>query len=347
MVRSKNTAKKSTGGSAPRVLLNISSTRTSGVDSRRRKALTASKVKPVGGGDIEKRDAHYKALTAAKATLPMGGGDLANTSVHNEYCIVCRDGAGRYEENTLFMLCLQLPPDLETTVLQDNISFRCICCHIKMEQGGAYFGFYNANHLPVLDRFLPINGALEVSERAEISAATVIFIHLILVDFTVAGSPMEFAHSFLKPYYTGDRIQYLNVYYDIGTDAKLPAYRSNIQKIMKGLKKSFVWERVVIGVSTHTDEDFGDPFTGYEDDASGGYISTPVNDFLEIILQPWQTLIDAAQESYLWMFCCGHLVTNLDSFHGLQEAVVRHKLTGTIAFNAPQRGFSLDVAHFV
>ncbi|KAG1726651.1 uncharacterized protein EDB91DRAFT_1086734 [Suillus paluster] len=308
MVRTKNTAKKSTGGSAPRP---------------EKEGLTASKVKPVGGGDIEKRDAHYKALTAAKATLPMGGGDLANTSVHNEYCIVCRDGAGRYEENTLFMLRLQLPPDLETTVLQDNISFQCICCHIKMEQGGAYFGFYNTNHLPVLDRFLPINGALEVSERAEISAATVIFIHLILVDFTVAGSPMEFAHSFLKPYYTGDRIQYLNVYYDIGTDAKLPAYHSNIQKIMKGLKKSFVWERVVIGVSTHTDEDFGDPFTGYEDDASEGYISTPVNDFLEIILQPWQTLIDAAQESYLWMFCCGHLVTNLDSFHGLQEAVVR------------------------
>ncbi|KAG1743675.1 uncharacterized protein EDB91DRAFT_1081057 [Suillus paluster] len=238
MVHTKNTAKKSTGSSAPRILLNISSTRTSGVDSRRRKALTASKVKPVGGGDIEKRDAHYKALTAAKATLPMGGGDLANTSVHNEYCIVCRDGAGRYEENTLFM---------------------CICCHIKMEQGGAYFGFYNANHLLVLDRFLPINGALEVSEQAEISAATVIFIHLILVNFTVAGSPMEFAHSFLKPYYTGDRIH-------------------NIQKIMKGLKKSFVWERVVIGVSTHTDEDFGDPFTGYEDDASEGYISTPVND---------------------------------------------------------------------
>src|SRR6267154_284183 len=36
-------------------------------------------------------------------------------------------------------LCLQLPPDLETSVLQEDISFRCVCCHIKMDQPGAYF----------------------------------------------------------------------------------------------------------------------------------------------------------------------------------------------------------------
>ncbi|KAG1887879.1 hypothetical protein F4604DRAFT_1916751 [Suillus subluteus] len=349
MARTKNTAKKSNGGSAPRILLTTSrtgKTGTSGVDTQRRKALTASKVTTVGGGDLEKRNAHHKALTAAKAALPMGGGDLDKLGGHNEFCILCRDGAERYEDNTLFMcalcprvvcrLCLQLPPELETKVLQEDVSFRCICCHIKMEQGGAYFGFYNANGLPALDRFLPINGALELSELAEISAVLVIFIHLILVDLSVAGSPLEFAHSFLKPYYTGDSIKYLDVYYDIGSDAKAAPYRSKVWNIIKGLKNSFVWERVVIGISTHTDEDFGDPFIGYEDGDTNNYLSTSVDDFLEIILQPWQTIIDHAQESYLWMLCCGSLVNNSDSFHGLQEAVVWHKLTGTIAFNAPR-----------
>ncbi|KAG1857787.1 hypothetical protein F4604DRAFT_1931277 [Suillus subluteus] len=316
MACTKNTAKKSNGGSAPRVLLTTSrtgKTGTSGVDAQRRKALTASKVTTVGGGDLEKRNAHHKALTAAKATLPMGGGDLDKLGGHNE-----------------------LPPELETKVLQEDVSFRCICCHIKMEQGGAYFGFYNANGLPALDRFLPINGALELSELAKISAAPVIFKHLILVDLSVAGSPLEFAHSFLKPYYTGDSIKYLDVYYDIGSDAKAAPYRSKVRNIIKGLKNSFVWERVVIGISTHTDEDFGNPFIGYEDGDTNNYLSTSVDDFLEIILQPWQTIIDHAQESYLWMLCCGSLVNNSDSFHGLQEAVVRHKLTGTITFNAPR-----------
>ncbi|KAG1884758.1 hypothetical protein F4604DRAFT_1676850 [Suillus subluteus] len=341
MARTKNTAKKSNGGSAPRVLLTTSrtgNTGTSGVDAQRRKALTASKVTTVGGGDLEKRNAHHKALTAAKATLPMGGGDLDKLGGHNEFCILCRDGAECYEDNTLFMCALcprVLPPKLETKVLQEDVSFRCICCHIKMEQCGAYFGFYNANGLPALDRFLPINSALELSKLAEISAVPVIFIHLILVDLSVAGSPLKFAHSFLKPYYTGDSIKYLDVYYDIGSDAKAAPYRSKVQNIIKGLKNSFVWEHVVIGISTHTDEDFGDPFIGYEDGDTNNYLSTSVDDFLEIILQPWQTIIDHAQESYLWMLCCGSLVNNSDSFHGLQEAVVRHKLTGTIAFNAP------------
>ncbi|KAG1803233.1 uncharacterized protein BJ212DRAFT_1304634 [Suillus subaureus] len=313
MAYTKNTAKKSNGGSVPHVLLKLSSTQISGVDRQRRKALTASKVTPVGGGDFEKRDAHHKALTTAKA------GDLEKRSGHNEYCILCRDGADSYGDNTLFMctlcprvvcrLCLQLPPDIETKVLQEDVSFcsnkyntvvhdACICCHIKMEPGSAYFGFYNANCLLVLDRFLPINGALKVSD------------------------PFEFAHAFLKPYYAGDGIKYLEVYYDIGTDAKLCPYHSKIWQIIKGLKNSFVWEHVIIGMSTHTNDNYGDPFTGYEDDNSKVYVSTPVNDFLEIILKPWQSIINSAQESYLWMLCCGSLVTNLDSFHGLQEAVV-------------------------
>ena len=123
---------------------------------------------------------------------------------------------------------------------------------------------------------MPINGALEVSERAEISSAPVLFIHLILVDFTVSGSPMEFVHTFLKSFYTGGGLAYLDVVYDIGTDEKLDPYRNQVRKMIRGLKNSFAWERVVIGVSTHTDEDFGDPFIGYEDTKE--YHSTGVND---------------------------------------------------------------------
>ncbi|KAG2111726.1 uncharacterized protein F5147DRAFT_651353 [Suillus discolor] len=303
------------------------------------KALSATRgALSVGGGDLEKRNGQHEALTATRAATSE---DLEIRSAHNEYCILCRDGAVHYEDNTLFMLCLQLPPDIETKVLQEDISFRCICCHIKMEQSAAYFGFYNSNGLPFLDKFLSVTGALEVSARAKISVALVIFIYLILVDFEVAAyslflvpgvsvilttvpqfeyqliseirdstwergtayelRPKSFrsdpprVQPYIKPYYSGDGIKYVEVYYDIG------------------LKNSFIWERVVIGVSTHTDEDFGDPFTGYGDD-SKGHVSTLVND---------QSIIDHAQESYLWMLCCSSLINNLDSFHGLQEAVVR------------------------
>jgi hypothetical protein len=44
--------------------------------------------------------------------------------------------------------------------------------------------------------------------------------------------------------------------------------------------------------------------------------------FLDIILAPWETLLDGAGESYLWFFCCGSLVNNSVSFAALQRAVV-------------------------
>ncbi|KAG1834655.1 hypothetical protein F4604DRAFT_1693995 [Suillus subluteus] len=105
MARTKNTAKKSNGGSAPHILLTTSrtgKTGTAGVDAQRRKASTASKVTTVGGGDLEREmliirciylfclvfaDSlylSYMALTTAKATLPMGGGDLDKLGGHNE-----------------------------------------------------------------------------------------------------------------------------------------------------------------------------------------------------------------------------------------------------------------------
>jgi hypothetical protein len=132
---------------------------------------------------------------------------------------------------------------------------------------------------------LAIKGALEVSEQAEISAAPVLFIHLILVGFHPAASPFALAHTFLKPYFSGASIQYLEIYYDIATDAKLAPYRNQVRQMIKGLGKSFVWERVVIGVSTHTDNQYGDPFTGYGDDDPTAYVSTPVNDVSFLFFQ--------------------------------------------------------------
>ncbi|KAG1797943.1 hypothetical protein EV424DRAFT_1352671 [Suillus variegatus] len=98
MARTKNTAKKCTGGSAPRVLLKISRVQLSGGDCQKMKALSTTRgALPVGGGDLEKRNGQHEALTATSEDLEM-------RSAHNEYCILCRDGAERYEDNTLFIL---------------------------------------------------------------------------------------------------------------------------------------------------------------------------------------------------------------------------------------------------
>src|SRR6267154_6202537 len=63
-----------------------------------------------------------------------------------QFCIVCCDGAASSTDNTLYMcdfcpcvmcrLCMELPPGLEYTLLQENVSFKCICCHIGMQEHG-------------------------------------------------------------------------------------------------------------------------------------------------------------------------------------------------------------------
>ncbi|KAG1732285.1 hypothetical protein EDB19DRAFT_2005506 [Suillus lakei] len=318
MVRTKMTAKKSNGGSAPRVPL------------KTLKTLKFTKTRPscISGGELEGGE-------------PMEVSEMVH---HNGFCILCRDGSASFQENPLFMcnhcprvmcrLCMELPLDTEDTILGEDVSFMCICCHMKVaEEGAPYFGFYYPDGTTVLKSFLCIQASLEVSALAKISTAPILFIHLVLINFETTGSPFPFAHSFLQPYFTSGGIEYREIAYDIISAPD--AYLKTIAQIIKTLNKVFVWERVVIGISTHTDNDQGDIFAGYSDDGGDKhYVSAGFDQFLEFVLRPWQSVLDCAKETYLWLLCCGSLVNNTDAFAGLQSAVVRHKLSATIAFNA-------------
>ncbi|KAG1742098.1 hypothetical protein EDB19DRAFT_1827760 [Suillus lakei] len=270
--------------------------------------------------------------------------EVSETVHHNGFCILCRDGSASFQENPLFMcnhcprvmcrLCMELPLDTEDVILGEDVSFMCICCHMKVaEEGAPYFGFYYPDGTTVLKSFLRIQASLEVSVLAEISAAPILFIHLVLIDFKTTGSPFPFAHSFLQPYFTSGGIEYCEIAYDIISAPD--AYLKTVAQIIKTLNKAFVWECIVIGISTHTDNDQGDIFAGYSDDGGDKhYVSAGSDQFLEFVLRPWQSVLDCAKETYLWLLCCGSLVNNTDAFAGLQSAVVRHKLSATIAFNA-------------
>ncbi|KIK31613.1 hypothetical protein CY34DRAFT_111308, partial [Suillus luteus UH-Slu-Lm8-n1] len=97
------------------------------------------------------------------------------------------------------------------------------------------------------------------------------------------------------------------------------------------------WKCVIFGISNHTDNTFGDPFVGYEGKKKA-YIATQINHsetkFLDIVLGPFKDLINRAVESYLWLFCCGAIVNNSESFANLKTSVLQHQLSATVAFNA-------------
>ncbi|KAG2048691.1 hypothetical protein BDR06DRAFT_1024266 [Suillus hirtellus] len=296
MAHTKNTAKKCTGGSAPCVHLNILKT-----------AAKSFSRELAGGQSLE----------------------MSKPVHHNEFCILCQDGSASFKENTLFMcnhcprvmccLCMRLPPGTEDMILNEDVSFKCICCHIALEQQGAlYYGFYHANGVLVLKSFLQVHASLKLSLCAELSAAPVIFIHLILVNFNTMASPFSLAHLFLQPYFTSGGIEYHEIAYNIVSDAS--GYCKTVRQIIKDLKNSFAWEHVVVG----------DSVAGYSLDGEKHYAGTPTEDFLEGILSPWQSLLDHADKTYLWLLCCGTMVNNSDSFAGLQRS---SSLSATVAFN--------------
>jgi len=112
---------------------------------------------------------------------------------------------------------------------------------------------------------------------SQLSAAPIIMIHLVLVDFEVSsGSPFRFAYEYLRPYFPDGGIEYREICYDIGSNTKALRYRTSIRPLIKELKKQCVSDRIVFAISTHTDGDSGDPFVGYEG-AAKRYVGAPVD----------------------------------------------------------------------
>lgn len=77
------------------------------------------------------------------------------------------------------------------------VSFFIFLLSFKLKLLSQTQGFYREGK-PVLSTFLHINVTLEISASSQQSAAPVIMIHLVLVDFKASGSPFTFAYEYLS-----------------------------------------------------------------------------------------------------------------------------------------------------
>ncbi|KAG1791929.1 uncharacterized protein HD556DRAFT_1309724 [Suillus plorans] len=294
MVKSKQTCKKSTGGTAPRIAL----------------SLPASTGAVTAPGELNVRE----------------------PPEHNEFCLICRDGS--VGEDCLFLCstcprvmcsnCMNIPPASAHAVQADDVTFVCISCHVGMERHGRasqspYFGFYRKGQ-PLLPSFLQIRATLEVSLHSQLSSAPTLMLHLVLVDHDVTGGCFELASEFLRPYFPSGGFEFWSIVFDIGNASKIDEYRFQATAIIQSLMSSN-WARVVVAITKHTDNEHGDPFIVYEGNKKS-YVSARVHSVLDVLLSPWHPLIHGAAESYLWLFSCGALINNVTSFSGLQQAVI-------------------------
>ncbi|KAG0703424.1 hypothetical protein DFH29DRAFT_998563 [Suillus ampliporus] len=307
MVKSKQTCKKSTGGTACRITLPVA---------------------------------------ASTAAVPVPDElNVREPSEHNEFCLICRDSS--VGEDRLFLCstcpqvmcshCMDIPLASAHEVEGDDITFVCISCHVGPEWHGRtpylpYFGFYRQVK-PLFSSFLPIRATLEVSLQSQLSSAPTLMLHLVLVNHDVTSSCFELTADFLRPYFPSGGSEFCTVSFDVGSASKIDQYQLATSTIVQSLMSSN-WARVVVAITNHTDNEHGDPFVGYEGKKKKSYVAARVDSVFDILLTPWHPLIHGAAESYLWLFSCGALINNLTSFACLQQAVIDHRMTATIGFNA-------------
>ncbi|KAI6095599.1 hypothetical protein F5141DRAFT_1068218 [Pisolithus sp. B1] len=121
-------------------------------------------------------------------------------------------------------------------------------------------------------------------------------------------------HSFLRAYFPQGDYNFSQLSFNLGTPESMDAY----DKAASDLANTpSAYSRVVLFLTTHSDEDRGDLFTGYINKKPVAYKVLP---FLQLLLKPLSKIINGAN---IIFYVCGSVVTNPQSFNGVKE-VAQH-----------------------
>ncbi|KAI6006217.1 hypothetical protein F5J12DRAFT_782997 [Pisolithus orientalis] len=276
MVKTKQTAKKTTGGRTPRVSL-------AGLKAREKHAAKSSK-------------AHARKAPVAKKRR---------------------------------MRNLAIPEDCLAEVTQLPVTFRCVSCHWKMtrfESPQPYFGFYLSGK-PVLKHPLVVIGGFEHATTSEVAGNSTAIIHLHLESLELGHASVHILHTMLQGYFRQDTYHFSQLPFNFATEESRAAYDTAASKLASSLT---TFAKVVIFLSTHTDEDRGDLFSGMENKVP---IATEVFElqFLQGLLLPLSNIVKGGD---LIFFVCGSTVRKEQSFQGLKAAVQHFKPRSMLLFDA-------------
>ncbi|KAI6151116.1 hypothetical protein BKA82DRAFT_4013681 [Pisolithus tinctorius] len=263
MVKTKQTAKKTTGGRAPRVSL-------AGLKAREKHAAKSSK-------------AHARKAPVAKKRR------MRNLARMEGHCgLVIRQDAEGYPQ--------------------------------------PYFGFYLSGK-PVLKHPLVVIGGFEHATTSEVAGNSTAIIHLHLESLELGHAPVHILHTMLQGYFTQDTYHFSQLPFNFATEGSRAAYDTAASKLASSLT---TFAKVVIFLTTHTDEDRGDLFSGMENKVP---IATEVFElqFLQGLLLPLSNIVKGGD---LIFFVCGSTVRKEQSFQGLKAAVQHFKPRSMLLFDA-------------
>ncbi|KAF9241130.1 hypothetical protein BU15DRAFT_61086 [Melanogaster broomeanus] len=194
MARTKQTAKKTTGGEARCIIINPKSSRLLCISPLRRPAqepnLKANRpIRPrrAEAGSVLPVQVSSRPCFQAMMSRSVDRLDHRNNDLRAAACYKC----------------IQIPTQSYTIVAEPTVMYICVTCHWKddLRTGTVtpYKGFYRDGK-SVLLSFPIINGHFELSIKSYIHSKRVAVVHLRLHTIP-AGGPVDILEEFLRPYY--------------------------------------------------------------------------------------------------------------------------------------------------
>ncbi|KAH0826511.1 hypothetical protein J3R83DRAFT_5518 [Lanmaoa asiatica] len=368
MVRTKQTAKKSTGIEAPRITIKI-------VPKRQAAAAVAllheRPVEPNSQGVSATPNTPDQARFVATLTAPPNGNGLGNNDherpamplgasaipnvpdrtclaamlaappnpdshANNDFCNMCGDGGHLFNcdscPRATCHQCLSIPVQHLALILDDNTTFLCISCHWKDDVRSGkvtpYMGFYR-DGAPILPTFLTVTGDFQLPIRSGISSHHTVVIHLRVHTLPPDGPVLMLQH-FLQPYFAhSGHLIVKDLAFNLTTVATRKQYTLDAARILSELG-DIHGHNILFTLTAHSEDDRGDLTLGMSRQKKTEVTST-VDAVLEVLLTPFEKITSKA---IFIMFACGAIVNKRSSFKDFCDAITQFGFSSAIAFDA-------------
>ncbi|KAI6017836.1 hypothetical protein EDC04DRAFT_2943068 [Pisolithus marmoratus] len=133
-------------------------------------------------------------------------------------------------------------------------------------------------------------------------------------------------HSFIQAYFPEGGYHFSQLPFNLATPESMEGYDKKASHLANTLCAHL---RVVIFLTTHSDEDRGDLFTGYINKEP---VAAKAFEFLQLLLKPLTKIVDRTDMIF---YVCGSLVTNPQNFSGVKEIAQHSTLIPSASHTGP------------
>ncbi|KAI6122452.1 hypothetical protein EDD16DRAFT_1705038 [Pisolithus croceorrhizus] len=184
---------------------------------------------------------------------------------------------------------------------------------------------YSLPGQPVLAHPPLIQGTFHHAISGQVASLPTALVHLHMDNLELGHPQVNVLDSYFQPYFPEKSYHFSHLPFNLATEESLLTYERAAMDLTHSLSSL---PRVVLLLTTHSDEERGDLFAGHLDDKP---VAFKVSECLQVLLNPLTKIVQGAD---IILYVCGSIVTVKDSFNDLKEAAHKFKPRSMILFDA-------------